>query len=228
MLNKEQISTLKTIAFASDCLRNLGELDFSIYSFKLNSLLYNSEKIAYALKVLNIETEIYTPENSEPDETNLCIGSNIDLKVVYFFVYLFKELFDDSIDIYISYATNPDDRPTKMLLGSYITRNKDYTNISKPITPVEILSLNITNMSWEDFSNIFPNESYDSSGKSTYTVSETSQYDNYDEDYNSHNDYYDDDEPYMAGDPRYDRDENPWIDVFGPGDEAETAYWNTD
>lgn len=23
-------------------------------------------------------------------------------------------------------------------------------------------------------------------------------------------------------------DENPWIDVFGPGDEAETAYWNTD
>lgn len=24
------------------------------------------------------------------------------------------------------------------------------------------------------------------------------------------------------------RDENPWIDVFGPGDEAETAYWNTD
>jgi hypothetical protein len=25
-----------------------------------------------------------------------------------------------------------------------------------------------------------------------------------------------------------DRDENPWVDVFGPGDEAETAYWNTD
>ena len=24
------------------------------------------------------------------------------------------------------------------------------------------------------------------------------------------------------------RDENPWVDVFGPGDEAETAYWNTD
>lgn len=24
-----------------------------------------------------------------------------------------------------------------------------------------------------------------------------------------------------------DPSENPWIDVFGPGDEAETAYWNT-
>ena len=22
--------------------------------------------------------------------------------------------------------------------------------------------------------------------------------------------------------------ENPWIEVFGPGEEAETAYWNCD
>ena len=39
--------------------------------------------------------------------------------------------------------------------------------------------------------------------------------------------YYHSDEPYMQGDPRHDRQENPWIDVFGEGDEAETAYWNT-
>lgn len=32
---------------------------------------------------------------------------------------------------------------------------------------------------------------------------------------------------YIIGDPRYDKNENPWIDVFGEGDEAETAYWNT-
>ena len=36
------------------------------------------------------------------------------------------------------------------------------------------------------------------------------------------------DEPYMLGDPYYDRNENPWINVFGYGKEAETAYWNTD
>lgn len=42
------------------------------------------------------------------------------------------------------------------------------------------------------------------------------------EDYSSY------DEPIQKGDPRYDRNENPWIDVFGPGEEAETAYWNTD
>jgi len=26
----------------------------------------------------------------------------------------------------------------------------------------------------------------------------------------------------------HDLGNNPWIDVFGPGEEAETAYWNTD
>jgi hypothetical protein len=34
-------------------------------------------------------------------------------------------------------------------------------------------------------------------------------------------------EPHIFGDPRYDRSENPWIDVFGEGEEAEVAYWNT-
>lgn len=28
--------------------------------------------------------------------------------------------------------------------------------------------------------------------------------------------------------PAHSRSENPWIDVFGPGDEAEAAFWNTD
>lgn len=42
------------------------------------------------------------------------------------------------------------------------------------------------------------------------------------------NQEYNSNEPYMIGDPRFDSAENPWIDVFGEGDEAETAYWNTD
>ena len=33
---------------------------------------------------------------------------------------------------------------------------------------------------------------------------------------------------YNPMNPAHDPSENPWIDVFGPGDEAETAYWNTD
>jgi hypothetical protein len=32
---------------------------------------------------------------------------------------------------------------------------------------------------------------------------------------------------FAIGDPRFDASENPWIDVFGEGEEAETAYWNT-
>ena len=45
---------------------------------------------------------------------------------------------------------------------------------------------------------------------------------------------YDEDElmganwDYDPYNPAHDPSENPWIDVFGPGDEAEEAYWNTD
>ena len=42
-------------------------------------------------------------------------------------------------------------------------------------------------------------------------------------------------EELMAADWDYDPDnlahdpsETPWIDVFGPGEEAEAAYWNTE
>jgi hypothetical protein len=55
--------------------------------------------------------------------------------------------------------------------------------------------------------------------------------DNYEDDYHHH---WSDDElemgdwDYNPMNPAHDPDENPWIDVFGPGDEAETAYWNTD
>ena len=42
------------------------------------------------------------------------------------------------------------------------------------------------------------------------------------------NNFHWENEPHMIGDPRYDRSENPWIDVFGEGEEAEVAYWNTD
>jgi hypothetical protein len=33
---------------------------------------------------------------------------------------------------------------------------------------------------------------------------------------------------YNYNNPAHNPSQNPWIDVFGPGDEAETAYWNTD
>lgn len=33
---------------------------------------------------------------------------------------------------------------------------------------------------------------------------------------------------YDRNNPAHNPSENPWIEIFGPGDEAETAYWNTD
>jgi len=57
-----------------------------------------------------------------------------------------------------------------------------------------------------------------------------SEYD--DEDYN-HRQWSEDelemgDWNYDPWNPAHDPDENPWIDVFGAGEEAEDAYWNTD
>jgi hypothetical protein len=39
---------------------------------------------------------------------------------------------------------------------------------------------------------------------------------------------FSDDDTVIMGDPRHDSDENPWIDVFGEGEEAEDAYRNTE
>ena len=44
----------------------------------------------------------------------------------------------------------------------------------------------------------------------------------------SHEELAEGDWNYSYKNPAHDPDENPWIDVFGPGDEAEAAYWNTD
>jgi hypothetical protein len=44
----------------------------------------------------------------------------------------------------------------------------------------------------------------------------------------SHEELAEGDWNYSYQNPAHDPDENPWIDVFGPGDEAEAAYWNTD
>jgi len=35
------------------------------------------------------------------------------------------------------------------------------------------------------------------------------------------------DKVYRVDDPANDPNQNPWIEVFGEGEEAETAYWNT-
>ena len=51
--------------------------------------------------------------------------------------------------------------------------------------------------------------------------------DDYDEDNYNENDY--DDSMDMIGEEwKHDSSVNPWLDVYGPGDEAEAAYWNTE
>lgn len=91
----------------------------------------------------------------------------------------------------------------------------------------------------EEIKAIIPNFSISEEGQNKlnekYETWETEQesYAEYD-DYDDYHRSYDQDELEMADwdydpmNPAHDPSENPWIDVFGPGDEAETAYWNTD
>jgi hypothetical protein len=44
----------------------------------------------------------------------------------------------------------------------------------------------------------------------------------------SHDELAGGDWDYDYSNPSHNPSDNPWIDVFGPGDEAEAAYWNTD
>lgn len=58
-----------------------------------------------------------------------------------------------------------------------------------------------------------------------------SEYDDFQDDYRHH---YSTEELEMGDwdydpmNPAHNPSDNPWINVFGPGDEAEAAYWNTD
>lgn len=69
-------------------------------------------------------------------------------------------------------------------VGTYITKDKDFTNISLPISANDILKLDVTNMNWEEFSGLFPNINYSDDGTFSYTHVDyelDDYYDNYDD-----------------------------------------------
>lgn len=228
MINSEHVDILKKITFVSDCLKDCGEMKIDTYQFKLNNLIKEKGKFAYVLKVLNIAFETFTPISSsyEPKELNILFGCKVDFKTIYFLTYIFKEIFgDEAFDLYILYQTKPNDTTTEIVIGSYFRRHEKFANQSRFIRPNEILKINVENVSLKEFSIMFPNE-FPNENSNEKCNKNTADGDDHD------NDSYDDDTydglPYRSGDPRHDRNENPWIDVFGEGDEAETAYWNTD
>lgn len=185
------IELLKKLIFIADITKKLEPFLFDDTEIRINTLLENSDDISYAFQVLKVPFTTFEPETGNPpDEINVSFGCEIDLNIIYQTTYILKEILGDTLDIYINYATEPEGREKKILVGTYITRDKNFTNISAPIAANEILKLEINNMDWEVFSSLFPNNNYSDDGTCSQTQEDYEP--DYDNDYDDYDDYDDD------------------------------------
>jgi len=179
------IELLKRLTFVADITKKLEPLLFDGLEIKINKLLENSDDVSYAFQVLKVPFNTYEPETADAlDEINVSFGCKVSLNVIYQVTYILKEVYGDALDIYINYASEPEGRERKTVVGTYITKDKDFTNISLPISANDILKLDVTNMNWEEFSGLFPNINYSDDGTFSYTHVDyelDDYYDNYDD-----------------------------------------------
>lgn len=215
------LNLLKAIVSIGERFQKINYLDFSTVKIKVNVLLRNSTSIMYVLDVLEIpyertnedrekelefEGEYFDEFGDEideseiehsirPKELNFSVGSKVDLKILYYLSVISKEIFQsynkNGLSIYINYASQPEDKATTILFGSFIRSNQSWTNISRAINPNEIAELNIETFSWENFSQLFPNVNPTYDGKCTYT--EECDSFNPEDELEDNRDYYDSD-----------------------------------
>ena len=221
------VSLLKKMAFLADRLEKYKDLDFNRTEIKINTLLVNSELLSYSLKVLSIPFKEYTPDHeaaSSPEEMNFCVGHEVDLRILFVLAYVAKEVYSDEMKMYVTYATEPESNKKCISFGSYITEDKDFTNISSSIALSQVISLNIDQMNWEEFGEMFPNKNYSADGKCTYTVNKRDDYDNY-KDYDDYDDYDD----YGTSYEKYDGYNGYSDDVIDDAFEGDPSLtWNID
>ncbi|CEA15411.1 hypothetical protein ING2E5B_0644 [Fermentimonas caenicola] len=217
------IELLKKLTFIADITKKLEPFLFDDIEICINKLLENSDDVVYACQVLKVPFTTYEPENGHtPDEINVKFGCEVGLNIIYQTTYILKEIYGDALDVYISYATEPEGDEKKTIIGTYITRDKDFTNISAPITANEILKLDIKNMDWEEFSSLFPNNKHDANRACTYIIrQENYEPDDYYDDYD-HDDYGSSYEKYGG----YNGWSDDVIDDAFEGDPMNT--WNVD
>ncbi len=209
MLNLEQLKAIQIVNEVANDLQELNHLDVSNCKVKLNSYLEHFESIKFALTILGISHEVFTPSAGVgPDENNASFGSDTNPQVIYYLTYLFSKFFAESdFYLYICYSSSSIRSSLETLLGSYITPEKDFFNVSKRISSKEFLSLSIDSLSTASMQEIFPNSKYHSSGVcSTHIAADEEDdddtggsYNSYDSDdddswgSNHDNEYYNDD-----------------------------------
>jgi hypothetical protein len=202
MLTPEQFKALQIVNEVASDLQELNHLDVSNYKVRLNASLEHCESLKYAFNILGISYQVFSPSiGVKPDENNAIFDSDISPQVIYYLTYLLNKFFKESnFCLYICYANSSDTRTLETLLGSYITHEKGFFNVSRRISTDEFLALDVNSLTSSSIHELFPNIKYDSSGECTTHVVNDDDYDtggNYDDDDNSwgsnyDNEYYDD------------------------------------
>lgn len=160
----KNIELLKRLVTLSEQYENFEELNFKEVEIKINSLLETGNLIKYSLNTFNVPFKIYTSSsNKVPEEINVTFEYGIDFKTIFFLTEVFKVIYNDEIDIYIKYGKKKDDI-LSVFCGTYIVRSNEFTNISKPIKPEEILKLNPNNTTLKELNTLFPNINFHPDG----------------------------------------------------------------
>lgn len=189
-----------------------------------------SNKIRFYGRISNLLEKNNIPfQNSYPIDPpkrfDLHFGSEVNFQDLYIIVAILENFGLQSIFI-------SSKKSNEICIGSYITECSpaESRDVSQGVDVAEFLKVSFAATTTELIAERFSDSAIDEIRNiniDDFDVNLPFDNDDDDQDVNYHSGNYHSDD-YYSGDIRYDRSENPWIDVFGPGEEAETAYWNTD
>ena len=171
------------IPLLSEMLLKYSKLDSSDTKIMVNKLLTNGDLISEAISLFKIPCKLFT-SNGTPKQKNIVVGHKVNLHIIYLLALIAKDIFENEIEIYISYQTIDDvgeDVAKTVVFGSMITSDMKIANLSKPISLDNIISLNMGEIDWYWFSDRFPNENYQEDEES-YIINKSNFYEN---DYNN-------------------------------------------
>ncbi len=201
-------------------------LDADSFNLRLNENIPKFKLIKELLSHNQIPFETWSPEEELALEVfEMGFAANCRFQDVYLLAYILKKFGLERI-----YPSRKQD--TKIEVGTYlhqVPRMRKFA-LAEPLSIDSFLLIDPKTITQTAIDSFFENHFSDENNEDGYDT-KPGEDDYNDQDY--HNNYSDDkvemgDCDYDPMKPAHDPNENPWIEVFGPGDEAETAYWNTD
>jgi len=186
----------------------------------INSKFPNFNLISELLKFHNIEFKTWTPVTSDQCDLALSFTCYSNFQNVYLLAYTLQSFGLKYIYPQRCHEGNSSPDSIELYLGRYIMNRKD-KNVSMAAEAINVddfLKIDPTLDSAQVIDNFFTKLPYN-----------FEDYNEELEDGSEVKNYRDSDKfKFDPMNPAHDRSQNPWIDILGDDEEAETAYWNTD